>query len=112
MGFLHVVVGGVDDIRAVGIADGDEIGLVLGDIAHEVPPEAILSSICDCNSSSISRFNRVEKMEPDEPRFFRTVAPIYFRPGFNDRSGVQSRPQNTLRESHRHSLGRAIRWMP
>ena len=36
VGLLHVVVGGPGDVRAVGVADGDEVGLVLDGIAHEV----------------------------------------------------------------------------
>ncbi len=37
VGLLHVVVGGPGDVRAVGVADGDEVGLVLRDgIAHEL----------------------------------------------------------------------------
>jgi hypothetical protein len=36
VGLLHVVVGGPGNVRAVGVADGDKVGLVLGGIAHEV----------------------------------------------------------------------------
>ena len=36
MGLLHVVVGGPGDVGAVGVADSDEVGLVLRSIAHEV----------------------------------------------------------------------------
>src|ERR1700678_1965871 len=36
VGLLHVVVGGPGDIRAVGVADGDEVGLILDGVAHEV----------------------------------------------------------------------------
>ena len=36
VGLLHVVVGGPGDVCAVGVADGDEVGLVLDGVAHEV----------------------------------------------------------------------------
>src|SRR6185436_8905682 len=49
VGLLHVVVGGPGDVRAVGGADGDEFGLVLRSIAHEVEvrrgPVAILDRL-------------------------------------------------------------------
>ena len=49
VGLLHVVVGGPGDIRAVGVADGDEVGLVLDGIAHEVEvrrgPVAVLDRL-------------------------------------------------------------------
>jgi hypothetical protein len=49
VGLLHVVVAGPGDVRAVGIADGDEVSLVLDGIAHEVEirrgPVAILDRL-------------------------------------------------------------------
>ena len=36
VGLLHVVLSGPGDVGAVGVADGDEVGLVLRRIAHEV----------------------------------------------------------------------------
>ena len=36
VGLLHVVVGGPGDVRAIGVADGDQVGLVLDGIAHEL----------------------------------------------------------------------------
>ena len=36
MGLLRVVVGCPGDVRAVGVADGDEVGLILHGIAHEL----------------------------------------------------------------------------
>ena len=36
VGLLHVVVGGPGDVRAVGVADGDQVGLVLDGIAHHL----------------------------------------------------------------------------
>jgi hypothetical protein len=36
VGLLHVVIGGPSEVGAVGVADGDEIGLVPDGIAHEV----------------------------------------------------------------------------
>ena len=49
VGLLHVVVGGPGDVRAVGVADGDEVGLVLDGIAHELEvrrgPVAVLDRL-------------------------------------------------------------------
>ena len=36
MGLLHLVIGGPGDIGAVGVTDGDEVGLVIHRIAHQL----------------------------------------------------------------------------
>jgi hypothetical protein len=60
VGLLHVVVGGPGDVGAVGVADGDEVGLLLRSIAHEFEvrrgPVAVLNRLA-LGSGQIARKN-------------------------------------------------------